>query len=134
VTKFYVVNSSNLVEAVQNHRKVFSFDPFLTDIAYRAGGIERSGLNLLREKENGGLGIMKTVIHDMKRALLGDDLDAMNENMIKNLETSLNELEFCKGGFDLNTWLRHAITVASTDAVYGPFNPYRNEGVETAFW
>ncbi|KAJ6032767.1 hypothetical protein N7540_003499, partial [Penicillium herquei] len=36
--------------------------------------------------------------------------------------------------FDLHGWCRQAITVASTDSVYGPLNPYRVEGIEDAFW
>jgi hypothetical protein len=119
---------------VQRNHKVISFEPITRFVADRAGGIVGNGLHLLQEEETGGFGGGMAITHAMKGALLGSDLDVMNENMIKNLETSLNELEFRKGSFDLNAWLRHAITIASTDSVYGPFNPYRNEAIETAFW
>ncbi len=98
-------------------------------------GISGDGLKLLEETESGGGGINNKVIHAMHPALLGPGLDKMNETMIKNLKVSIDELEVKKVvTFDLHAWCRHAITVASTDAVYGPQSPYKSKEVEDAFW
>lgn len=70
----------------------------------------------------------------MHPALLGSGLDVMNRNMIKNLAVSIDELEQDHTSIDLHFWCRHAVTVASTDAVYGPLNPYKDPAVERAFW
>ncbi|KAI9753259.1 MAG: hypothetical protein M1835_001006 [Candelina submexicana] len=134
-TKTYVINSASLVSAVQRSSKIISFDPFLTGAAHRMAGISGSGLKLLEETESGGGGINNKVLHSMHPALLGPGLDKMNETMIKNLKVSIDELEFKEGiTFDLHAWCRHAITVASTDAVYGPQNPYKSKEVEDALW
>ncbi|MCJ1348396.1 hypothetical protein MMC31_006628 [Peltigera leucophlebia] len=98
-------------------------------------GIDGEGLKLLQEKENGGGGINNKVLHSMHPALLGTGLDRMNSTMIKNLQISIDKLESQRNvSFDLHTWCRHAIVVASTDAVYGPLNPYKSEEIENAFW
>ena len=35
---------------------------------------------------------------------------------------------------DLYSWVHHTITLASTDAVYGPANPFQDPKVEKGFW
>lgn len=132
--KLYVVNSASLVAAVQRNHKTISFDPFLTAAANRLSGITGDGLKLLQETENGGGGINNKVLHSMHPALLGSGLDIMNKNMIKILKASIDELEPDQTSIDLHLWCRHAIAVASTDAVYGPLNPYKDPAVESALW
>ena len=134
-TKFYVIKSASLVSAVQRSHKTISFDPFLTTAANRLAGIHGKGLKLLQDTENGGGGVNSKVVHSMHPALLGPGLDAMNRNMIHNLQTSIDKLESQhEVSLDLHNWCRHAIAVASTDAVYGPLNPYKSEQIEEAFW
>lgn len=134
-TKIYIINSASLVSAVQRNHKTVSFDPFLTAAANRMAGIDGEGLKLLQETENGGGGVNNKVLHSMHPALLGPGLDRMNSTMINNLQISIDKLELQHNlSFDLHTWCRHAITVASTDAVYGPLNPFKSGEIETAFW
>lgn len=134
-TKIYIMNSASLVSAVQRNHKIVSFDPFLTAAANRLAGIDGEGLKLLQETENGGGGVNNKVLHSMHPALLGPGLDGMNSTMINNLQISIDNLESQHNlSFDLHAWCRHAITVASTDAVYGPHNPFKSQDIETAFW
>ncbi|KAF7510550.1 hypothetical protein GJ744_006396 [Endocarpon pusillum] len=133
-TKLYVVNSASLVSAVQRHHKTISFDPFLTAAANRLSGITGDGLKLLQETESGGGGINNKVLHSMHPALLGPGLDVMNKNMINNLKASIDGLESGQTSFDLHQWCRHAIGVASTDAVYGTLSPYKDQDIERALW
>ncbi|KAF2146999.1 uncharacterized protein K452DRAFT_261129 [Aplosporella prunicola CBS 121167] len=130
----YIVNSPTLVAAVQRNHRIISFDPFLTVAANRMAGIEGHGLELLREEQNGGQGLNNKVLHSMHPALLGTGLDRMNEKMIKFLKTSMDELASRSNAFDLHMWCRHAISVASTDAVYGKLNPYTDREIVDALW
>jgi hypothetical protein len=134
IGKLYVVNSASLVAAVHRNHKAFSFDPFVTAFTKRAGGITSEGSKLLQETANGGGGMGSKVIHSMHPALLGSGLDIMITNMVKDLKTFIDELEPDQASMDLYLWCRHAITLASTDAVYGPLNPYKDPAVERAFW
>jgi cytochrome P450 len=133
--KIYVINSASLVSAVQRNSKTISFDPFLTAAANRMSGIEGEGLKLLQETESGGGGLNNEVLHSMHPALLGEGLDVMNRAMIKNLQKSLDDLQNDQNvAFDLHKWCRRAMGVASTDAVYGPLNPYKSEEIQSALW
>jgi hypothetical protein len=132
--KTYVINTAKLVSAVQRNHRTISFDPFLTAAAERISGIKGKGLKLLQETENGGRGLNNAVLHAMHPALLGSGLDTMNKNMIVNLQTSIDNLATQHGVIDLHLWCRHAITIASTDAVYGPLNPYKSQVVQDSFW
>jgi hypothetical protein len=124
-----------LVLAVQRNHQVISFDPFLTSVADRLAGIKGHGLDILRETQAGGEGAYSDILHVMHSALLGSGLDEMNEKAIKSLKFSIDELASRPDTpLDLYSWCRHAITVASTDAVYGPLNPYKDKMIEDLFW
>jgi hypothetical protein len=70
----------------------------------------------------------------MLPSLAGDGLDKMNHAMITYVKTSVDGLANKIKPMDLHMWCRHAITVASTDAVYGPQNPFKNPQTEQDFW
>jgi hypothetical protein len=134
IVKVYVVNSASLVAAVQRNHKTISFGPFTIAVASRGAGITGDGLKLHEDPENGGAGLGIKVLHAMHPALLGSGLDMMNIDMIKHLKASIDELEPEQTAIDLHLWCRHAIAVASTEAVYGPLNPYKDPAIERAFW
>ncbi|KAL2827939.1 cytochrome P450 [Aspergillus cavernicola] len=133
LTKIYLISSPTLLQAVQRNSKTISFDPFLTSSADRLAGIHGPGLELLREKQAGGQGISQAVIHAMLPTLTGKPLDRMNERMVRLLGPLVDELAM-GDTVDLYAWCRHAITAASTDASYGPLNPYKDQKIEDAFW
>ena len=73
----------------------------------------------------------------IKNALApGAELDGMNRVMVQNVASSLDNLE-AEGSsirVGLAQWLRKTITKATTNSVYGPLNPYRDEAVQNGFW
>ncbi|EXJ89429.1 hypothetical protein A1O3_02496 [Capronia epimyces CBS 606.96] len=134
--KTYVAGSTQIVTVIQRNAKTLSFDPILTIVAERLGGITGRHLHILREIESGGDGAHRKLVHAMSPSLTGRGLDMMNTPMLKDLEGFLNELEGQHVAFDLWKWTRHVISISSTDAVYGPENPYRidNDQYEANFW
>ncbi|EAW08935.1 cytochrome P450 [Aspergillus clavatus NRRL 1] len=132
-TKIYVITSPTLVVASRRHHRTMSFEPFITGAAKRMAGLRGPGLDLLREKQFGGKGVHADVMHAMRPSLEGAALDRMNEKMIRLLVESVDELPTV-GSFDFHEWCRSAITIASTDAVYGPLNPYKAKELQDAFW
>lgn len=112
-----------------------SFGPLFANVAENGGGINGRGMQLLRDKEYGGQGVGQQTADSMHPALLGSGLDQMNGKMIAVLKTFIDELASQPDNVvDLYEWCSHAVTVASTDAVYGPLNPYRSESNRRAFW
>lgn len=134
-TKVIVITSPDLVSSVRRNHRTLSFDPLFTSAAERVAGIQGPGLELLREKASGGQGLGEETVHAMHPLLLGDGLDQMNERMINYLKKSIDELaSYPSKRIDLFEWCRDAMTIASTDAVYGPLNPYKSRTVQDAFW
>ena len=65
----------------------------------------------------------------------GTQLDAMNRIMLGLVAESLNRLkEETPKTVKLFEWVSRQITLATTNAAYGPANPYRDPKIEDAFW
>ncbi|KAL2802198.1 cytochrome P450 [Aspergillus granulosus] len=130
--RVYIVTSPDLLPSVRRNRSTMSFNPLFTAMAERAGGIQKPGLQLLREEELGGKGLATKTVEAMRPALLGNQLDHLNEEMIHVLKQLVDQVP--TRSFDLYDWCRDALTVASTNAIYGPSNPYKSEGIRQGFW
>lgn len=66
----------------------------------------------------------------------GEGLEQMTRVAIENVALSLDGLRTDTGPVRLNLvrWLRHEITLATSEAIYGPANPLRDLNVEDGFW
>lgn len=136
VNKFYIVSSPDLMQAVQRNNKTISFEPLL-DFSIRniAGAQDKKILHLM-QSGSGGLGHASKIVHALPPTLTGKSLDEMNLRMVKLMRPFIDKMGEMgeKGTFDLYRWCQDAITDASTDATYGPLNPYADKEVANAFW
>ncbi|KAL4971688.1 cytochrome P450 [Aspergillus desertorum] len=132
--KQYIISSPSLMQAVQRNKKTLTFAPLVLFTAERLAGIHESGMRLLRDKEAGGAGLSAETLHAMEKTLTGKPLDRMNEAMARLLSPLIDELVSAPETVDLYAWCTHAITAASTNATYGPLNPYKDPAIEAAFW
>ncbi|KAF7881739.1 uncharacterized protein EAF02_006427 [Botrytis sinoallii] len=88
--------------------------------------------------DEGDWGLNMEATHVMKKATApGPGLDGMNRVMVGIVAESLDGLigegkESVEIG--LHAWLRALITMATTESVYGPRNPYRDVEVQDSFW
>ena len=66
----------------------------------------------------------------------GPHLEAMNRIMIPSIKEAVDKLRMDGGGkrIVLGRWIRHELSRAITDSVYGPMNPFKDRAVEDAFW
>lgn len=61
----------------------------------------------------------------------GTALDRMSQLMLRSLRNLIDiSFERESGPIDLYSQIRHVITLASTNAVYGPKNPFQDPAVE----
>jgi hypothetical protein len=97
-------------------------------------GITGPGLKLLQETHAGGGGLNQTVVHASIPSLMGSGLDEMNRTMLVKIEPLINQRIETEGEFDLMRWCRDIITTASSEAVWGAKNPFRNEQTMEDFW
>ncbi|EED11449.1 cytochrome P450 oxidoreductase, putative [Talaromyces stipitatus ATCC 10500] len=133
--KSYVITAPSLMLAVQRNSRNISFDPFLDVAASRIAGCSPATCHALLEKKRGGLGVNQLMVEAMHPALLGEGLDGMNEAMVKGLKLWLDGLlQYGQTSFDLFEWCKEAMTVASTDSVWGPLSPFKDKAVQDCFW
>lgn len=69
----------------------------------------------------------------------GKGLDHQNMGTGKSIERFILKLERDASDFGgkklpFYTWIKHVLTIAATDGVYGENNPFRNPEVEENFW
>ena len=142
-TRTYVVNSPELVIAVQRNARNLSFNPFVIAMMPRLFNVVGKDVEIAsrnNDEEQGHWGFLPE-LHSSTYSVLapGEELDGMIKPMLEGMGGYIDELSSTGTGpeveIDLFAWLRRAMTAASTSAVYGPENPFTREyGLETAFW
>ena len=137
----YIVNSVEAIQSIQKLSKLLAFPPVEAKFAVQLCGISSKTREILFQNVNGDegdWGFSMETFSGMRAALSpGPGLDAMNRVMIENIASSLDDLipvgkKVAK--VKLNLWLRKIVTKATTNAVYGPQNPFKDEEVSDSFW
>lgn len=83
--------------------------------------------------QNRGPSLLSKIVHDTTPVLAGKSLDRMNRIMLQQLLPIIDGM----GNYnstDLHAWLRHSITIISTNVTYGNLNPFQNRHIEDTFW
>ena len=138
--RIYVVNNARLASEVQRKSKTFSFDPFVILAAERLAGTTSHGLALIREDSDGDCHLRGLVAdsHERFHKILNSSscLESMSCDMAANIATALSNLASTSDSVvNLSQWMKRTISVASTNAVYGPLNPFAIDSrVYDAFW
>ena len=139
--KMYIVTTLELTQAIQKHPKTLAFPPIEAKVANRICGSSAKAQRILDRNVNGDegdWGLSMESYAQMRAALApGAGLDMMNRIMIQNTATFLNGL--IPSGekqvqIGLAEWLRYAVTIATTNSVYGPKNPFKDSEIFKAFW
>ncbi|KAL8717337.1 MAG: hypothetical protein Q9225_005412 [Loekoesia sp. 1 TL-2023] len=139
--KIYVVNSPDLIAAVQKNAKVLSFNPFVSFMSPRIFGVGEEAMVIINENidgEKGNWGLLPDISRGMHNALApSESLDWMTRTMLTKMMEYVDPLGASKDGTETNLykWIRTAFTVSSTEAVYGPKNPFNHQPeLEDVFW
>jgi hypothetical protein len=128
----YVISSPSLILAVQRNSKALTFRALLDAAAKVAGIQDMEQLN--SDSDEPGLTVHAKSVHVIQKTMLGEGLNEMNARMIGYMKVAIDGLDQQSDPIALHSWIKHAITIASSDAMYGPRNPYREPEVEKAFW
>lgn len=137
----YVINSPNLIRSVQKQPKTLSFPPIAADFSKTACGSSKEADDIMQRNINGDEGdwgfsvAFYKILHPSLAP--GPALDPMNRVMIEEVANSMDKLLDPHQGvrrLKLKEWIRHVVTIASTNSIYGPMNPFKDKKVEYAFW
>ena len=135
--KVYVVISPDLIAAVNRNSKSLSFNPFIAQLGKRITGHDETTSQIVQLNLNGENGPGYVIdVHDGLVAALapGKSLDDMTEVMLHEASRCLESLDD-GAEVDLFAWMRKTVTLCSTIAIYGPFNPFSTDSRHVGlFW
>jgi hypothetical protein len=133
----YVINSTSLIPLVQRQPKVLAFPPIEAKFAMNLCGTDKTANDILLTNVNGDEGFWGYSMTHYKAIhpplSPGRGLDAMNRTMADKVLASLGRIQTSKP-VKLWDFVRQEITLATTDSVYGPQNPFQDPAVVVAFW
>ena len=108
--------------------------------AERLAGTTLEGMKLVRQgvvSSHPERGIVLDTRNRIHRLLNSNtNLAAMSQDLFSNIAVAHHKLCHSDGTvIDLASWTKQAITVASTNTIYGPMNPFATTSqVYRAFW
>ncbi|KAI4163202.1 MAG: hypothetical protein LQ342_003135 [Letrouitia transgressa] len=135
----YVVNSPDLVSAVQKNAKILSFNPFISFVSSRIFDADERAMAAINENidgEQGHWGLMPEIGRGIHNTLApGASLDWMTKTMLTKYMEFVDSLGAGKTDtgapeLDLYKWVRKAFTVSSTEAVSKVIPSMLNNGLD----
>ncbi|KAK5005405.1 hypothetical protein LTR28_007757 [Elasticomyces elasticus] len=135
----YVVSSPELALAVQRNHKSLAFNPIMIEAIRRMVAFDDDAMAKIKRNlnnEEGKWGLMYDT-HDMMYATLapGPELDELNLAVLDQFVDTINKFDASGREIKLWAWLRHHFSLASTNALYGPQNPFAiHPELEEVFW
>ena len=130
----YIVNSTELIPMLQKQWRTVSFAAIAADAGI-AVGMSKEAVRIMHENLTSEHGFSVSWPRFIVPAMSpGKDLDAINRRSIEVLAGEMKALN-AKGtaGLGLSQWSRQTMVTATTEAVWGPQNPYRDPAVVEAW-
>ncbi|KAF2250378.1 cytochrome P450 [Trematosphaeria pertusa] len=129
--RFYIVQSPQLIQTVQNKTNISTFVPTLLDFGMLFSGLNKESQKVLRGAfDINGNGFTISV---HKYLTAGPTLQVATRTAIDNLSASVPSGFATSGEIGLLENIRHHLTLALTGAVYGPENPYDDPDIEASW-
>ncbi|KAK8115386.1 hypothetical protein PG999_007455 [Apiospora kogelbergensis] len=130
--RIYVVNSTKLIPIVQRHVETISFSPIMVEMSARFMAVSNKTSDIIRRDpmdDHGFVaGVSQTTHVDLSP---GQSLDSLNEESVRTLSGALESS--ASAVVNMREWIDKEITMATTEAIYGPLNPFRDPAVISAW-
>lgn len=131
----YVVNTTELIPALQKQWRTVSFAALAADAGYLVG-LSKEGNEMLHRDLTSEHGFSLTWPKYIMSAMgPGEDLDSINRKSVEIFSEDMDRLR--AEGAPIRTglweWAREIMVKSTTEAVWGPENPYRDAAVAQAW-
>ncbi|OLN81971.1 25-hydroxycholesterol 7-alpha-hydroxylase 3, partial [Colletotrichum chlorophyti] len=123
--KIYAVWDPFLIQAVYRNRNL-SFEPYAVEFAYKSLGFSKETNKLLQEQ---GHSLVPEFFEGIQVGMGSKYVHRMNTNALSYVATMLENMSQGSESFqaaNFFVWVRDLMTVATTEALYGPGNPFKN--------
>lgn len=136
--RLYIINSTELIPIAQRQVRILDFAPMEAKVAMNVMGASPDGRKVLVRNRDGVEDFSYAIMFDKAihpAVTPGPKLDAMNRVSIQKVSEALEKLASqAPRTLRLFEWVKKEITFATTEAVYGPKNPFRNAKTQEAYW
>ena len=141
----YLVNDPALIIAAERMPKALSFGPFIVALLPRLFDVDSRVMKYISNNVDGSQGkwgFIHDITQGMHHALAPNspNLDAMIKVTLQRMLDTLDKLSGTGDSnvgeeIELFAWVRKDFAIASTDAIYGPKNPFsQNPNLQNDFW
>lgn len=130
-SRLYIVNQPSLIQAVQRHASALSFGPVGRDFGFLFSGLTKASQDILRKAYDGNGNGFTSIVHQCLKD--GPFLHAATRSAINGLASAVPKWGHYGVPVNIFDIVRHTLTMALTDTVYGPQNPFRNSEVEASW-
>lgn len=145
--RVYVVNATELIPVLQKHWRTVSFTPILASTGPGPMGMSKEADELLHRDMMSDTSPVAALSRAIGRALApGEGLDRLNGRAVEVMLEHMDKLRpdsedaeksVARGGeaavIDFWAWANHVSLRATTDAVYGRGNPFKEQVFEDAW-
>lgn len=135
-TRLYIINDTALIPVLQRQVRTLSISPIMVRVFSHFMGISGKALEIMGQDpiENHGF-VHQITVETSKGLTPGPNLDELNAKAVQILNRSLEALCAKKTTtvVDLFAWASQEIMLATTNAVYGPKNPFNSSSVRDAY-
>ncbi|KAI7238856.1 hypothetical protein KC330_g2321 [Hortaea werneckii] len=133
--RMYIISSPSWTQAFHRASKTLSFHDLVAPTLQSILGLDPGTLQIFIENLNNERGDRSGVlweIHDLVKRVLAPgskSLDEVNQTFFDEIATHVNALPRGEGTkpVELWTWVGRIVSMSSTTAIYGPFNPFALE-------
>lgn len=133
-----MVNTPDLLSTVDWNPKAIAFGPIAARVIQRLSGSKgRAAVALLEDVTgpNAANGYINAVLKQIHQTLApGPLFEKVTSSVVQDLNSSICELQGKGTIIPLLEWFRHHFSMSSTNAIYGPKNPFKDPKVENGFW
>lgn len=124
---------------MQKQVRAISFSPVMVRMAATIMGGSKSAVEIIGRDpldDHGHIPGMVKVIHET--LLPGANLDSLNRRSVQLVTASMDSLASGLEGKEYATlnmyhWIGQQVLMATTESIYGPQNPFRDDGAVQAF-
>lgn len=140
--KIYIVTKPELIPKVDKRSKVVSFAPIIAEFSAVTCGTSKETTDILNYNlhgEHGPDSLVEDMVVGMRETLKpGQMLDEMNQVMAREVSQLIDAIKPEQGQkfrkVQFGAFVEYVVTMATTDSVYGPHNPYKSKEVREAFF
>ncbi|KAK0705324.1 cytochrome P450 [Lasiosphaeris hirsuta] len=123
--KLYLITSPAIMASAMRSKNL-TFEPFELEFGQAVAGVTHAEFQVIP-------GLLHPFVKSMSAAMVGDHLHRMNASALQYIGAQLNAIDAGRPleVENLYLWVRDLVTMATTEALYGEHNPWREgRGIE----